>query len=107
MARIKAEVHDDNRTHSIAFDAEEWFKASDDDRIRELAKEGWTGDYMADSVALESTDPAVCEFFESLNAAQRFFPQGLGFEVLVIKDDAMDYLAMERPDLFLELTDRP
>lgn len=105
--RIKAEVHDDNHTHHVSFDAEEWFKSAEDYQIRELAKEGWTGSYVSDSVAIQSSDPAVRRFFDLLESANAFFPQGLGFEVLVIKDDAMDYLAMERPDLFLELTDRP
>lgn len=102
--RIPAEVHDDNFTHSIKFDAEPWFQAATDDEIRELAKEGWGGDYMADTVANTSEDDDVRTFFDALNAANRFFPQGLGYEVKVDEDAALDYLATERPELFAELT---
>lgn len=102
--RIPAEVHDDNHTHSVQFDAEAWFQAASDDDIRELAKAGWTGCHLSDGIANSNDSDAVRKFFEELNIAHSFFPQGLGYEVNVDEDDALDYLATERPELFAELT---
>lgn len=104
MPRIKAEVHDDNHTHTVPFEAEGWFQSASDDDIRGLAKAGWTGCSLSDDIANTSDSEAVRKFFDDLNIAHSFFPHGLGYEVVVDEADALDFLAMERPDLFAELT---
>ena len=101
LVPIKAECHDDSHHCEVDFDARRWFQQASDDDIFRLAGCGWGGDYPADEVArfMEDHDEAVAEMFRYIERSKD------GFECHVEEEDALRWLAKNRPYVHVRLTE--
>ena len=98
---IKAEVHDDDRIFEAEFDATSWFDQAEDDEILELARCGWGNDAPSDWVArfCRDTDRHVDEVLSHVGRERN-----VGFECSVNEEDALRWVAKNRPGLMRSMT---
>ena len=92
---IQAEAHSDDQAVRIKFDALAWFRESSAENILALANCGWGGDYPADAVVLHTQDG---EQEKRLFSYLTIHPK-MGFECHVNEDNAMAWLADNRPEV--------
>lgn len=100
---VKAEVHSDDRTHEVKFDAEPYLVQASDKEIEELIECGWGGDYPADEVAefFQGKNNEIEALFEHLHSIRdlRSHKDMCGFECHVDEGEAMAWVAANRPHL--------
>ena len=95
---IRAEVHSDDFVFEAKFDAEPFFQEASEQQIIDLADCGWRGDYPADDVARHvSAMEDYAEVAAVLDYTTR--KDEVGFECSVEKDDALKWIASNRPDI--------
>jgi len=96
---ISAECHSDDRVVEVEFDATRWFQEASVDDILDLARCGWRGDIPSDQVAIKMADvnEEIAEMFEYVHIVGK--RTTMGFECSVNEDDAMSWLADNRPDV--------
>jgi hypothetical protein len=89
---IRAEIHDDDRRFEVNFDARLWFQQASDEELVALRECDFGGDYPAD---------AIGEFFDGLNplVSELFTNKWEGFEVNVNAEDALAWVAANRPEI--------
>jgi len=92
---IKAEVHTDDHTHEVNFDAEKWFDQASDIELRQLKECGFGGDYPADAVARWFEDENL-EIHELMVYSR---VNNIGYECHVDKTDALAWLKKNRPQV--------
>ena len=100
---IRAECHSDDRVVEVEFDATPWFQQASDKSIIELAEIDWGLDYASDDVAekLAESNEEIAEMFKYISIVQR--TKHMGFECTVNEDDALKWIAENRPTLTKEL----
>ncbi len=91
---ISAEVHTDDHTIKIYFDATQWFKQASKAEIAALIECGFGGDTPADEVAITSAKwfNEIDSVFNHVNPLKDMG----GFECNVDEDDARAWLKNER-----------
>lgn len=101
---IKAECHSDDRCVEVTFDATPWFEKATNDEIIELAGCGWGGDYPADEVAehMACHVDSIADMFIYIRNRNKI--ETIGFECHVDEEDAMNWLAIHRPELYALIT---
>ena len=101
---IKAECHSDDRNVEVEFDATKWFKRATKKAILALAGCGWRGDYPADAVAefMANHNSEVADMYKYLSIINRKRTV-CGFECSVNESDAMEWLKINRPNIFKAL----
>jgi hypothetical protein len=103
---VTADGHSDDRQFEVSFDASAWFAQATDEEIFALYGIGWSGDYEADTVLdyFRDKDADVTALYEYLEATHR---QGsrhpVGFECSINGDEALVWLKVHRPALFLRV----
>lgn len=98
---IPALVWTDDHGAKAAFDAAPWFAQASAAEIKDLAECGWRGDYPADAVAewLRDATPAINGVLEHAEE-QTEAGEECGFECAVNEDEARDWLAAHRPEVW-------
>jgi hypothetical protein len=98
----RAEVHSDDHKVEVNFDATAWFQQASEDEIVSVAACGWQYDYPTDNIAIwySDTHAEVQKLFFYLGIVQ---DQGFGCSVHA--DDALAWLAMNRPEARLKITE--
>ena len=92
---IQADAHSDDQAVYIKFDALAWFREVSAENILALAQCGWGGDYPADTVVLYTRNN---ENEKRLFSYLHIHPK-MGFECHVNEDNAMAWLADNRPEV--------
>lgn len=102
---IRAEVHDDEFRTTARFDATLWFEQASDKDITDLAAIGWRGDKEADAIAefLEGRGLGEPDTIEEVFKACSVLDTG--FEVSIEPDDAVKWVADNRPQLMETIGD--
>lgn len=100
---VRAEVHDDFHAYEIDFDARLWLDNATFAEVQDLQAIDWGGDGKADEVARYMEDEVGGEGVEAV--FEHCLRTDTGYECSVNGDDALAYLYVTRPDLFLLLTD--
>ena len=103
---VTAGGHSDDRQFEVSFDAAAWFAQATDDEIFALYRIGWSGDYEADAVLdyFRDKDVDVTALYDYLEATHREGSrQPVGFECSVNGDEALVWLKVHRPALFLRV----
>jgi len=96
---VRVKVHSDDYRKEVTIDGAQWLASASPDEIDGLAAEGWGYSQAADSVAIDSTDnPKVAEVLDYCQLA------GVGFEVDVNQDEALDWLKANRPTVWEEIS---
>lgn len=102
---VSAEIHSDDHTRKVGFQANRWFSQASDDEIRELAAIDWENDLEADRIAyfMEALDLEVEKVLDYCRETKHTLKESIGFEVSVNRDQAMSWLAVHRSRLWKEL----
>lgn len=104
--RIRAECHSDDHHVETKFDATAYFEQASDDELLDLAKCDFGGDYAADAVAQFFDDRTTKRLFDYLATDPTMGRETVGFECHVDENDAMEWLAANRPELWRKVADR-
>jgi hypothetical protein len=107
-ARVRAEVHSDDRRAELDFDAGPWLLKASDEEILDLAAIRWGGDEAADRVAMEMRQydediEAVFTYVERANEVKSMFSDSMGFEVDIEESDALRFLRAFRYPVFVRI----
>jgi len=107
---IPAECHSDDHIYQVSFDAVAWFEQASHDAIHALADCGWSGDYPADTVAVDCAEKnlslqALFKYIELISTIASKKDEA-GFECSVEKIPALRWLAQHRPEVICELKAR-
>lgn len=94
---IPAEVHTDDHSIKIEFDAVTWFEQASDKEIVDLANCNWRGDYPADAVAQDSMAwrKDIDRVFNHFNPDKNLG----GFECSVNEEKAVGWLQENKPEI--------
>jgi len=100
---VHVEAHSDDFVVKVQFDGRAWLAQAELSEILSLADIGFRGDYAADDVyhhAVGVNDPDVQPLVNYL-LKDPVMPNGdtCGFEVVVDEDQALEWLALARPDV--------
>ena len=100
---VSAEVHSDDLTHEVTFDAAPYLAQASDKEIKELSACGWGGDLPADEVAefFQGKNREIDALFEHLHSVRdlRSHKDMCGFECHVDKESAIAWIQANRPHL--------
>ena len=107
LPKIPAECHSDDGAVEVNFNAVRWVKQASDDDLLNLLKIGCGGDVYSDFVAEYMADyndevGAMFSYLEIINrkpGAREIF----GFECHVGVDALMDWLQVNKPDIFTKV----
>lgn len=103
---VSASVWSDDRVFEARFDAVAWFAQADDKAIFDLYKCDWSNDYLADDVLEHFRDALedVTDLFDYLDTRNRSHSgDAIGFECAVTSVDALVWLKIHRPQLFIRI----
>lgn len=106
---IRAEAHSDDRVFEVSLNAVPWFQQASEQEVLNLARCGWGGGEASDLVveSFIGKDVQVDEMFGYLHLIRdsREKKDQCGFECTVNKEDALSWLARNRPTLAALLSD--
>ena len=93
---IEAEVHSDDYTYEVKFNAVPWFKQASGAEILALAECGWGGNYEADVVPrfLEDENREIEVLMDYCRK-----PGKCGFECHIDQNQALAWLKINRPEI--------
>lgn len=103
---VSASGWSDDRVFEVSFDAAAWFAQAGDMAIFDLYKCDWSNDYPADEVLEHFRDKLedVTNLFDYLDTRNRSHNgDAIGFECAVSSEDALVWLKIHRPQLFIRI----
>ena len=105
---INAQAHSDDFKIEVAIDARPYLVTADVEHLKLLGQDGWRGDYTADEI-FHRAESAGCPGARRLQDYISLDPRMLngdtvGFEVSIDEDEAMSWLAANRPEIHASLT---
>ena len=96
---IRAHVQSDDGRMDVEFNARPWFEAASDEDIKRLIAVGFGEGFAADVVYKDHPLPT-----EDMNKLTNYLEvAGVGFEVQVNKEDALNWLKKHRPGILEEI----
>lgn len=99
--RVSASVHSDDWVYDVSFDATPYFEASSDETLAGLLDTDFAHSYEADYVALAFIyeDDEDVPYNSDIAVLMDYVHErdGLGFEVIVDRDEALAWLRTHRP----------
>jgi len=103
--KIPAKVWTDDQVINVEFDAIEWLKNADIQELLEMEGCDWSRDLPADRVAINeaASNEAVADLFQYINLINKHTRNHIGFECLVDRSSAVNWLAANRPDDYHKL----
>ena len=103
--QVWAEIHTDNRTFEVKFEATRYFEEASDSTLEALIRSGYRGSENSDAVGLwvADKDTRVKDLFDYLyvlNRNRHRATEDVGFEVVVDDRQARQWLKVNRPTLY-------
>lgn len=106
LSVVMAQIYSDDRLVNLDWDIVPWLKTASKSALIALANSGWENDYPADAVALgmEDSVPDIAALLAYCRKSQSK-RDSIGFEVSVDDCAALNWLRLNRPDVYEDVLD--